>query len=203
MARWVGGGGGPGGAAGRARPSDAPGPRRPLNATAASLLGFLHDGPMTGWDLVVTAQDRIGAFWTLTQSQVYRELATMVADGLVEVGPPGPRERKPHAITAAGRAAFAGWLDREPGPDQVRIPLLLTIAFARHLPAERLAEIIASRRTEHAERLAGYRAARDALGGTGDDERTRRATLEFGLRHEQAVLDWFDLLPELLGGEAP
>jgi hypothetical protein len=24
---------------------------RPLNATAASLLGFLHDEPKTGWDL--------------------------------------------------------------------------------------------------------------------------------------------------------
>jgi len=29
---------------------------RPLNPTAASLLGFLHHGPMTGWDLVAAAQ---------------------------------------------------------------------------------------------------------------------------------------------------
>lgn len=32
---------------------------------------------MTGWELVAVAQERIGAFWTLTQSQVYRELASM------------------------------------------------------------------------------------------------------------------------------
>lgn len=83
---------------------------RPLNATAASLLGFLHEGSMTGWDMVATAQQRIGSFWTLTQSQVYRELATMARSGLVEAGPPGPRERKPYSITAAGRAAFAEWI---------------------------------------------------------------------------------------------
>lgn len=47
--------------------------RRPLNSTAASLLGFLHEGPMSGWDLVNLAQERIGDFWTITQSQVYRE----------------------------------------------------------------------------------------------------------------------------------
>ncbi len=53
----------------------------PLNATAASLLGFLHEGPKTGWDLVATAQDRIGKFWSVTTSQVYRELAAMEAAG--------------------------------------------------------------------------------------------------------------------------
>ncbi|MCV2490862.1 PadR family transcriptional regulator [Geodermatophilus sp. YIM 151500] len=174
---------------------------RPLNATAASLLGLLLDGPMTGWDLVAAAQRRIGDFWTLTQSQVYRELATMAADGLVEVGPPGPRERKPHAITDRGREAFARWLDAEPAPDQVRIPLLLTLAFAPHLPPGRLAEVIAAQRAGHARRLEGYRAAREQLRAPGAPAvgAGRLATLEYGVRHEQAVLDWFDELPAILG----
>ena len=30
-----------------------------LNATAMSLLGFLHEGPLTGWSLVATAQERV------------------------------------------------------------------------------------------------------------------------------------------------
>ena len=33
----------------------------------------------------------------------------------------------------------------------------------------------------------------------GDVPAARRATLEFGLRHEEAVLAWFDSLPGLLG----
>src|SRR4051795_585336 len=116
-------------------------PSRPLNATAASLLGFLHEGPMSGWDLVATAQSRIGDFWSLTQSQVYRELAAMAADGLVEAHERGRRDRRPYAITDAGRSAFAAWADREPEPEAIRFPLLLTIMFGRHLPPGRLAAI--------------------------------------------------------------
>ena len=49
----------------------------PLNPTAASLLGFLHQGPMTGWDLAQTVEATIGDFWNVTRSQVYRELRTL------------------------------------------------------------------------------------------------------------------------------
>ena len=52
-----------------------------LNPTAASLLGLLHHGPMTGWELVSSAQTTIGLFWSLTRSQVYRELSAMTAAG--------------------------------------------------------------------------------------------------------------------------
>lgn len=76
--------------------------RRPLNSTAASLLGFLHRGEMSGWDLVAAAQERIGDFWTITQSQVYRELATMHQLGLVEKGASGARDRTPTASPRAG-----------------------------------------------------------------------------------------------------
>lgn len=182
-------------------------PARRLNPTAASLLGFLHDGPMTGWDLLAAAQLRIGNYWTLTQSQVYRELAAMAGSGLVEVGMRGPRDRKPYIITEAGRAAFQEWIDRDPGGEQVRFPLLLTVAFAHHLSAGRLKQIVASHRGTHVERLARYERMREDLAEmidenpTGED-RQRLATLEFGLRYERAVLDWLDQLPWMLGGRS-
>src|SRR5690625_7395976 len=110
---------------------------RALNATAASLLGFLHEGPMTGWDLVATAQQRIGNFWTLTQSQVYRELTAMAESGLVEPGEPGPRDRKPYQITAVGRAAFSEGMERDPGLERVRFPVRLTMMVAWPLPVGR------------------------------------------------------------------
>lgn len=40
-----------------------------INSTAASLLGFLHDGPRTGWELVAAAQHVIGPFWSLTAAR--------------------------------------------------------------------------------------------------------------------------------------
>ena len=169
-----------------------------VNATAGSLLGFLHERPMSGWDLVATAQALIGDFWTVTRSQVYRELAAMEAAGLVVAGPPGPRDRRPYELTEAGRSAFRAWLDQPPGSEQIRYPLLLTIAFGRHLPPERLALFVAEHRGIHEQRLSGYRSLQAEAGENLDAFAT--ATLDFGIRYEAAVLDWFDHLPPGLAG---
>ncbi|MEV6096741.1 PadR family transcriptional regulator [Nocardia sp. NPDC051981] len=168
--------------------------RRPLNSTAASLLGFLHQGELSGWDLVALAQDRIGDFWTITQSQVYRELATMHQHGLVDKGAAGARDRTPYRITEDGREAFAEWIARDPGAETIRVPLLLTLSFGEFVDPERLERIVAAGRTVHEQRLSGYL--------SGHDEQRmspyERATLDFGIRYERAVLEWFDRLPELL-----
>jgi DNA-binding PadR family transcriptional regulator len=173
--------------------------RPPVNSTAAALLGLLHDGPATGWDLLRVAEERIGDFWTLTPSQVYRELTSLAGAGLIEAGEAGRRQRVPYALTDAGRAAFAGWLGAGPGRDTVRIPLLLTLAFAGHLEPDALRDLLIRERARHAAVLQGYRDARADLDrAPAGQHLTRRATLEYGLRHEAAVLDWFDTLPALL-----
>lgn len=172
-----------------------------VNATAGALLGFLHEGPMSGWDLLATSQALIGDFWNVTRSQVYRELTAMEAAGLVVAGEPGIRDRRPYALTQAGRDAFRDWVAQEPGPEQIRYPLLLTLAFGRHLPAGQLASFVAAHRVDHGERLERYR---DLRGQAGDGlDACAAATLDFGIRYEEAVLGWFDHLPEeLTGGDA-
>ena len=178
---------------------------RPLNATAASLLGFLHEGPMTGWDLVATARHRIGDFWSLTQSQVYRELTAMADAGLVEAGERGRRDRRPFRLTPAGRAAFAEWVDREPPMETIRFPLLLTIHFGGHLPPERLAQFVARHRAEHAGRLEAYERelaqSQQSAPPTAPDDPYSLATLRFGIAYERGVLAWLDELPSILRPE--
>jgi len=170
---------------------------RPLNATAASLLGFLHDGPLTGWDLVALAEQRIGGFWSLTSSQVYRELATMATAGLIEAGERGRRDRQPFKITDAGRAAFRAWGEREPGAETIRFPLLLTMVFGQHIPREQMARSIAAHRALHAERLAGYESMAATIpAGHRAADPFSVATLDFGIAYERAVLTWFDGLPD-------
>ena len=173
-----------------------------LNPTAASLLGFLHHGPMTGWDLVQTAELVIGDFWSLTRSQVYRELAAMAARGLVVEGERGTRAKRPYELTDDGRAAFAAWLQQEPGPETIRFPLLLTVGFGRHLPPELLADFLTRHREVHAARLASYEQLRaEAADADDPPDPYIGATVDFGVLYERAVLDWFDgLPPELTGG---
>lgn len=161
-----------------------------VNATAASLLGLLHDASMTGWDLMRAANIRLGDFWSLTQSQVYRELTTMAGRGLVVAGDVGVRERRPFTITDAGRAAFATFLHATPADEAIRYPLLLTLAFGRHLEPDALAQMMAEHRRRHEQRLRGYLAQQDAAGPSADAYAL--ATLRFGILHERATLAWFD-----------
>ncbi|MGW4047810.1 PadR family transcriptional regulator [Streptomyces sp. NPDC004721] len=172
---------------------------RRINATAASLLGFLHQGPMSGWDLVAIAQQQIGGFWSLTPSQVYRELASMAKAKLVEAGEPGRRDRRPYAISEEGRAAFREWVSSEPGPETIRFPLLLTVLFSAHLPADQLADSLRTHREVHMNRMAQYKMRWEELHAAGETEPHLTATLAFGLKYEQAILSWFEELPSLLG----
>jgi DNA-binding PadR family transcriptional regulator len=167
-----------------------------VNATSASLLGLLDlcGGELTGGELVRVAQQRIGRFWNLTRSQVYRELSALERDGYVAPGTPGPRESRPVRITAAGRMTYRRWLSGRLPDDSIRIPLLLAVAFGAALPPGRLGELLAASEEEHRARLAEYHALDAELAALGVDA-FARATLSFGMHYEEAVLRWFASLP--------
>lgn len=167
-----------------------------INATAASLLGFLHDGPLTGWDLVARAEQTIGPFWSLTKSQVYRELAFMAEHGLVTPGETGRRDARPYTITDAGRAAFAEWAARGPGEGTLRLPLLLFVTLGRHLQSGLLRDVLAEQRAHQAEVLKEYLATRQMLGDAGQAADSHLlATLEYGITVARATIRWIDRLP--------
>ncbi|QKW08765.1 PadR family transcriptional regulator [Streptomyces sp. NA04227] len=191
----------PAAAAPASRPRD-PGAAE-VNATAASLLGFLHDGPKTGWDLCAAAEQVIGPFWSLTRSQVYRELSAMAERGLVEAGPSGRRDRRPYGLTEAGRAAFAAWAEQGPGQATIRLPLLLFVTLGRHIPAEQLARTLAEQRRMQAGSLTDYLRLRDELREHHADPYLL-ATLDYGISVARATVRWIDRLPpEVLGGTEP
>jgi DNA-binding PadR family transcriptional regulator len=162
-----------------------------LNATQGSLLGFLHDGQKTGWELLQEVERGLQRFWNVTSSHVYRELRTLEERGLVKPGRPGPRDRRPFTITAAGRRAFRAWVAREPGQEQIRFPLLVTLWFGKHLDDGVLRGFVDAQRREHEQRLASYCAVAAHVG----DDPYVAAVLGFGVEYESAVLRWLDGLP--------
>ena len=162
-----------------------------VNARGAALLGLLRDGPASGYALFRRASEELGDFWTVTRSQVYRELTAMAAAGLVRAEQTAARDARPYVLTAQGRAAFTGWLHADPGPDVVRIPLLLRLAFADAMDPDRLAEVVAGQREQHRARLAGYEQTEAAALAAGATD-AQLVTLRFGLAYERAVLGWFD-----------
>lgn len=167
--------------------------RTSLNSTAAALLGLLHEGPMTGGDLVAAADQRFGAFWSLTRSQVYRELPALADAGYVKAGKAGPRASQPYSVTAAGRKAFASWLSEPAGADHPRNPVLLRLGFGGRHNKTQLRRLVEDARAEHEAKLAAYRAAVSKLRKEGDAFAT--ATAEFGVAYERAFLKLLDNLP--------
>jgi len=162
-----------------------------LNGTQASLLGFLHEGPRTGWELLQEISSGLGRFWNVTQSHAYRELKALEEKELIVAGKPGPRDRRPFSLTAKGRKAFAQWIQEEPGPEQLRFPLLVSLWFGEYLPPDRLARFVDSQCRIRQERLAQYRKAQDSPRWASEHPR-RRAVLQFGIRYEEAILRWLE-----------
>lgn len=160
-----------------------------LNATAASLLGFLESEPLSGYDLASRIDSSIGRFWSTTQSQIYRELGSLAEAGYVKAGEAGARSRTVYKITAGGRAAFAQWIERMPGDVMIRFPLLLAVFFADDLPAGRLGEILRYHRAIHEELVREYERRLPSI------ERRhpyRADTMRFGIEEARLVIAWID-----------
>ena len=162
-----------------------------LNATSAALLGLLQEGPRTGGQLVAAAGERFGGFFSVTRSQVYRELPALTEAGLLRLGKQGPRSSQQYVITAAGRRAFKAWLTSEPGPDHLRSPLILRLVYSRVLTPKQRAELVGRAWETYTTRLAEARAAVRAA-----DDPYVKAAAEFAVAHVRAVLKLLDAIPD-------
>ena len=164
-----------------------------INPTAAALLGLLHEGPMTGGQLMAAAERRLGPYWSMTRSQVYRELPALADVGYVKLGKPGPRSSQPYAITAAGKRAFTRWLSEAPGRDAVRNPIALRVAFGNQHSATQLRQLYANANEYHTAALASAREQSREARKAGDEYGA--AALDFAVAYHRAALSWLKNAP--------
>jgi DNA-binding PadR family transcriptional regulator len=164
-----------------------------VNATAAALLGLLHDGPMTGGQLMAAAEKRLGPYWSMTRSQVYRELPALAEMGFVKLGKPGPRASQPYSITPAGKRAFARWLSEAPGTESLRNPVALRVAFGAHHGASALKDMYAQATDAHNSALNDIKEQAKLAKAEGDNYGA--AALEFAVGYHKAALAWLKAAP--------
>ncbi|MDQ3761873.1 MAG: PadR family transcriptional regulator [Actinomycetota bacterium] len=163
---------------------------RDLNATSAALLGLLHTSPMTGGQLVTAAGERFGSFFSVTRSQVYRELPVLTEAGLLRLGKKGARSSQQYVLTAAGKRAFKSWLNSTSGPDHLRSPLILRLVHAGYLTPKQRANLVSSARADYLVHLDEARA--DAKAATNP---YTKAAADFTVAHRRAVLKLLDAIP--------
>jgi len=148
---------------------------------------------MTGGQLMAEAERRLGAYWSMTRSQVYRELPALADQGFVRLGKPGPRSSQPYAITPAGRRAFARWLAEEPAKEAVRNPVVLRAAFGKYQSSASLASTYADATSYHIQAIAEIKEAVKTM--RRDGENFDAAAQEFAIGYHKAVLAWLKNAP--------
>ena len=115
-----------------------------------AILGFLGYTSLSGYDLKKAFNGSVQHFWPADQSQIYRTLAQLTAEGLAEraADGQGPRDRHVYAITDAGRAELRRWLATPLPPQDDRNPFLIQVFFAANLSADEALAVIEQHRTQ-------------------------------------------------------
>ena len=155
-----------------------------------ALLGLLEEADRHGYDLKQSYDRRFGAFRPLRFGQVYRTLAQLQRDGLVEVvgveAGAGP-DRKRYSITAEGVTDLERWLSEPEDPQ----PHLQTVLFQK--------VVLALQSGRPARGVSGH-AARAAPGGHARAHRRpahrvspqESLLIDYQLFHIEADLRWID-----------
>ena len=161
-----------------------------------AILGFLSFAPFSGYDLKKAFDRSVQHFWPANQSQIYRTLAELSDEGLVEKEIIEREERldmKIYSITAKGREALHHWLST-PLPEQDdREPFLIQVYFGGKLTDEELVSLLGHKLKATEERLAVYRAVYQFSQNTPSKVNDPRAvflsllTLEAGYRSNETL----------------
>jgi PadR family transcriptional regulator AphA len=169
-----------------------------LVSLKAAILGFLELEPTSGYTLKQRFEGSVGSFWSVTQSQIYRELHALERQKLVSVRRQpgrGKPDSKIYAPTQKGRDFLRAWLLEPLPPLQLRHPLLLKLVFATELPPPALDGVLASyeqglRQTEKEYRRRLSAKEIFSLARTRREARIWRLSIEHGLAWCRVELAW-------------
>jgi DNA-binding PadR family transcriptional regulator len=162
-----------------------------------ALINLLAGEPMRGYDLARRFSISMANTWPAQHSQIYPELAKLVADGFITQTGQGPRGRKVYETTPAGLDALRAWLRNTPPDYSVRFEALLRVFCLWALPTDEALAHLAHDRQEYARHLAQMKTAIATVGwGRSPASRAGRLTIEFGLRFYEALIEWIDWASE-------
>jgi PadR family transcriptional regulator, regulatory protein AphA len=168
------------------------------------LLGCLHYGPATGYDLKQMIDHSTSHFWHAHHSQIYTALRQMESDGLVSsqfIQAEGQPNRRVYSLLEPGKQALEAWLEHpmtEMTP--IKEELLVRLFFsAQRDPRKVLAELTLQREL-HQEQLAAYHSSvqKNIESSEHHDPRLSRdvvfwqSTLNMGIRYEEMYIAWID-----------
>ncbi len=167
-----------------------------------ALLGLIHYGPATGYELKATFDNSIHFFWNATLPQIYRTLSQMEEKGWLTLKVEhqnGKPSRKVYEVTKAGREEFKRWLSEPPEMPELRNAMLIKIFFGNHMQPSQFAAHLKAWREHHENLLKRYEEEVPSViqkcvldTGAVDDAPYWALTLDYGKRMDRMVLEWCD-----------
>ena len=164
-----------------------------------AILGFLSFAPLSGYDLKKAFDQSVRHFWPANQSQIYRTLAELDEQGLVdkEVIPREDRlDMKVYRTNEVGLAELRRWLSTPLPPQDNREPFLIQIFFGGQLTDAELLKLLEHEVQTVRENLASYTALYNMVVDRPNPDVEPRTvflttlTLEYGLAAQRAFLAW-------------
>lgn len=162
-----------------------------------AVLGLLSVRPMSGYEVKKIIDGSVAHFWSADQSQIYRTLGALVSDGLATRQTVVQDERPNlhlHSITDAGTEALDAWLVSPLARPVTRDAFLARLFFADRLSVAQIRALLEERRRQTQESLEALEAIEVPEVRSTRAERLRFATLDNGLTHMRAELEWLDTL---------
>ena len=163
-----------------------------------AILGFLSVAPFSGYDLKKAFDRSIQHFWPANQSQIYRTLAELDQQGLVQKQVIEREERldmKIYNITPAGSAELHQWLCAPLPEHDTREPFLIQVYFGGTLSDAEALNILRRKLIEIEERIKVFEAVYQMSKNTPSkvDQRTSffaLLTLELGYINSRSDAAW-------------
>jgi DNA-binding PadR family transcriptional regulator len=178
-----------------------------------AILGFLNYHPYSGYDLKKIFDTSVRHFWPADQSQIYRTLARLAEQGLLELEkvPQEDRpDRKVYHITPAGREALLEWLAGPPPIDEPRSAPLIQVFFAGQLSDEQVLAKFEGFAAIMRAVLSQYEQVPGQITPFQQEIASPREhffwllTLENGMRSMQANLEWVEsIIARIKNGQVP
>ena len=164
-----------------------------LGTPAYVVLGMVHLGAQSGYEIKQMVEQSIRFFWTISPAQVYPSLQRLERAGLVtgREDPQGRRPRRVFETTAAGRAVLTQWVSRdEPMPFELRDTGMLKLFFADALDHDQAQALLRAVRRRSEDRISALRAIEPAAKAASDrGYRYPLLTLDLGIAFHQAMIE--------------
>lgn len=156
-----------------------------------AILGLLFYAPQSGYDLSRAFASSVVHFWHADQSQIYRTLDRLEADGAIStrvIPQSGRPDRRVHSLTESGLAELDAWLASPLETRTSKDPVLARVFFAARLGHDGADELLAGMEEQVRRDLEALEEI--DIDAVDLDATLKAATLRYGIDGAKAELEW-------------